>query len=303
MEPVKPINTQTESLNLDGINYYSTADPEIEELVLAKFTSQADAFFGELVEFTGYRCIMNYQDVVKKRKVASWAKFVPMNKTLVVQIEDVDVEKKIVQTSMAHLVYNFKEDLTVNKLQDKLMESFNENKMLEGFIKSLCIVNNLDIKHIWTTLIYHVDNLRRQSFEHDDNETISLGKYFYENFKDIDEWIGECDQLDESFGDIIKDLYKKRTKETAKKISSRIGVISLGGVTATKELFAQVLSQVKHPYTLRYDTAPYYLFESSTEDSDTSSHTQLIKNLENESSKIVPKIFVKTDFVAKISVN
>jgi translation initiation factor 2 alpha subunit (eIF-2alpha) len=291
----------TDAMNLDGINYYSVEHPESGDLVLAKFTTQIDAFFGTLLEYSGYRCIMNYQDVVKKRKVASWTKFVPIDKVLVVQVDDVDTNKKIVQVSMAYLADNFKEELTVTQLQEKLMEPFNENKMIESFIKSVCIVNHLDFKYIWTTLVHYIDELRRETND-DDETTLSLGKYFTTNIDDLDEWIKSC-ELDESVGTAIKELHQKRTKETPKKITSKIGIISLGGVNATKKLISNVLEQLKYTHSFRYDTTPFYLFESSTEDSDTDSHNKFVKTLEIESTKFNPKIFIKTDFIGKISTN
>lgn len=295
----------TDAMNLDGVNYYSVEHPESGDLVLAKFTSQIDAFFGTLVEYSGYRCIMIYKDVVKKRKVASWTKFVPMDKVLVVQADDVDTNKKIVQVSMAYLADNFKEELTTTQLQEKLMEPFTENKMFESFIKSVCIVNHLDFKYIWTTLVHYIDELRRETSDNDnddDETTPSLWKYFTNNFDDIDEWIEAC-ELDKSVGVAIKELYQKRTKEIPKKITSKIGIISLGGVNATKELISKVLAQLKYTHNLHYDTTPYYLFESSTEDSDTGSHNKFVKALETESAKFNPKIFIKTDFIGKISTN
>jgi translation initiation factor 2 alpha subunit (eIF-2alpha) len=305
-ETINTVNvdsSKVENMSLNELNYYSIEHPESGTFVLAKFNKQADAFFGTLTEFPGYRCIMNYIDVVKKRKVASWAKFVPMDKVLVVQVHDVDTNKKMVQTSMAYLSDNFKEVLSVTQIQDKLMEPFNENKTFEGFIKSLCIVNNLDFKDIWVSLVYHIDELRREIDEDDECDEIpSLWKYFTKNFNNLDDWIVTCG-LDESIGDAIKELYEKRTKESPKKITSKIGIISIGGINATKELISKAVSQLKYTYSFRYDTTPYYMFETSTEDSDISSHNKFVKVLETESAKFNPKIFIKTDFIGKISTN
>lgn len=300
---LEPLVTGTDAINLDGINYYSVEHPESGDLVLAKFNSQIDAFFGILMEYSGYRCIMNYHDVIKKRKVLSWTKLVPLDKVLVVQVDDVDTTKKIVQVSMAYLGDNFKEELTTSQLQEKLMEPFNQNKMLESFIKSVCIVNHFDFKDVWSSLVYHIDELRREPTDDEDDDTIlSLWKYFTTNFDALDEWIEHC-ELDKTIGEAIKELFEKRTKETPKKITSKIGIISLSGVNATKELISKVLSQLKYTHNLRYDTTPYYLFESSTEDSDTNSHNKFVKALETESAKFNPKIFIKIDFIGKVSTN
>jgi translation initiation factor 2 alpha subunit (eIF-2alpha) len=292
-------NTNTDAVSLNGINYYSIEHPESGDLALVKFTANTDAFFGTFVEYDGYRCIMNYQDAVKKRKVSSWAKFVPLEKVLVVQVDDVDTDKKVAQVSMAYLADNFKEELTPSQLQDKLMVPFMENKMMENFAKSLCIVNNFDIKEIWVKLVHHIDELRRDT---EDDDVPSIWKYFTENIEDLDEWINEC-ELDESVGAAVKEMYDKKTKEAVKKITSRVGIISLGGVNSTRELIGKVLAQLNYTHTFRYDTTPYYLFESTTEDSDTGSHNKFIKTLEVESTKFNPKIFIKTDFIGRVSSN
>ena len=293
-----------ENINYEEFNYYSVIHPKSDELVLVIFNDQKDAFFGILVEYSNYKCIMTFQSAIKKKKISSWNKIVPMNKILIVKIIDVDTTNKIVQVSMAYLGDNFKEELDRNQLQDKLMKPFIENKILESFIKSVCIINNLYFKDIWTSLVYHIDELRREINENDENDEniFSLWKYFTTNIADIDIWIKNC-ELDETIGIVIKELYQKRTKEIPKKITSKIGIISLGGVNPTKELISNVLSQFKYPYSFRYDTAPYYLLESSTEDFNIDYHNKFIKTLEIESVKFNPKIFIKSNFIGKISIN
>jgi translation initiation factor 2 alpha subunit (eIF-2alpha) len=186
--------------------------------------------------------------------------------------------------------------LSYNQIQEKLMESFNENKLMENFIKTICIVNNLIFNDIWITFVYHIDEQRRIN----NNDYPSIWKYFIENITDLDEWINNSN-LDDSIGVIILELYKKKTKELPKKITSKIGIISLGGINPTKELLKNIIKNINYNYTFRYDTTPYYLFESSTEDSNIESHNEFIKNLEIESQKFSPKIFIKSDFIGKIS--
>ena len=289
------------TINLDGINYYSIEHPEQGTLVLAIFNRQDNAFFGVLPQYEGYSCIINYKDIVKKKKVYAWTKFISMDKLQVVQVEDVDINNKIVQVSMAYLADRFKEDLTRPELQKKLMEPFIENKRFESFIKSICIVNNFDFKNIWKSLVYHIDKLRRKSS--DDNNCIpSLYTYFVTNFDDLDKWIEYC-KLDESVKIAINEHYQKISKETPKKIISEIGIISLGGVSETKKLISNVLSQIKYDHSLHYDRTPFYLFESSTKDSDKNSHHKFVEALKTESAKFSPSIFIKSNFIGKISIN
>lgn len=286
------------NVNLNDINYYSVEDPEQDELVLATFTENNDVFFGKLEQYQGYSCMMNYQDIVKKRKITSWTKYVPLNKTMIVKVEDVDTEKKIVQTSIVYLGEHFKEQLTTQQIQEKLMEQFNENNHMENFIKSFCISHNYDIKDIWTTLIYHIDQLRR---DNDEDSIPSLWKYFTDNIDDLDEWISEC-ELDEIIGTEMRELYNKKNKESPKRIVSKFGIISSGGINLTKDLLTKILKDITFEYTLKY-TTPYYLFESSSENSTQKNHEKFIKMIEQEANKIEPKVFIKQDFIAKISTN
>jgi translation initiation factor 2 alpha subunit (eIF-2alpha) len=292
--------TDNDNMNLDGINYYSIEHPDSGNLVLVKFNRQENAFFGILLEYSGYSCIMNYKDALKKKKVYNWSKFITMDKVLVVQVDDVDTVNKIVQVSMAYLADNFKEDLTQTQLQHKLMKPFIENKIFENFIKSVCIIKKLDFKNIWVSLVHHIDKLRRETS--DEDSMCSLYDYFAMNIDDIGKWIEYC-KLDESIGTAIINLYLKRTKETPRKITSKFGIISLGGVNASKKLISNVLNQLNYTHSLRYDTTPYYIFETSTEDSDVQSHNKFIQAIEMESVKFDPKIFIKTNFIGKLSTN
>lgn len=301
MEFTNHNKNNADDINLNGINYYSIEHPETNTFVLAIFNRQDNAFFGVLPEYFGYSCIMNYKDALKKKKVYNWSKFISMDKIQVVQVEDIDISKKIVQVSMAYLADSFTEELNRSELQKKLMQPFTENKRFESFIKSICIINNFDFKNIWKSFVYHIDKLRRKSS--DDTYSIpSLYKYFVTNFEDLDKWIEYC-KLDESVKIAINKHYQTISKEIPKKIISEIGIISIGGVCETKKLISNVLSQIKYDHSFHYDRTPFYLFESSTKDSDKSSHHKLVEALKTESSKFSPPIFIKSNFIGKISTN
>jgi hypothetical protein len=285
------------TLNLNGINYYSIENPIIGNHSIANFNVNNDAFFGILTQFKGYTCILNHNDVTKKKKIVCWSKYVPLHKNLVVQVDEIDTLNKVALVSMAYLGDDIKEKLTNGQLQEILMIPFNENKILENFIKSICIIHNYDMKHIWTTLIHHVDSLRI-----DEESDSSLWKYFSDNIDDIDDWVEEVG-LEQSVADNIKLLFGKRTDEGIKKITSRIGIISVGGINGTKTLLSNIVSKFDFKYNLRFDAAPYYLFETHNDDTDVETHTDFYKCLEKEASKFNPKIFVKADFCGKLSID
>ena len=250
--------------------FYSNENPKVGELVLVIFIERKESFFdAKLIEYN-YRGIMNYQDATKKRKVNSWNKVVPLNKNMVASVDEVDDKLKIVQLSITYLGDIFNEDLLPEQIQEKLLGTFSENRLLEGFIKSLCIVNKYKYDFIWTTLIYHLDKIR-------DNDT-TIWKYFCDNIDNLDNWIIEL-KLDNDIANKIKVLYDKRNEIIINKIVSRIGIIS---------------------YTLKYDTAPYYIFETSSEDTTIEDHDYILNKIESESKKINDKIFIKIDYKGKI---
>lgn len=286
-----------EHINQTNISqYYSVDTPVVGELVLVNFTERNDSFFdAKLIEYP-YRGMMGYQLVTKKRKVTSWNKLVPLNKNMVTRVEEVDDSAKIVQLSLVYLSDLFDEELTPDKIQEKLLVHFNENKVMESFIKSLCIINEYNYKDIWENLGHYIDNLRRE-YNDENDENVSLWKYFSDNFGDLDNWLVDCEL--EDLSESIKHLYAKRTEEGVHKISSRIGIISIGGIVSTKELLRSVLTKLKYPYTFRYDTTPYYLFETSSENTNVNDHQQLVKILETESAKLTPRVFIKADCIGK----
>ena len=134
------------------------------------------------------------------------------------------------------------------------------------------------------------------------NKYYFINEFDTKNIDKLDKWIKESG-LDDNIGIAIKKLYDKRNKKIPKKISSKIGIISVGGIDRTKELISKVLSNVKYSYKLKYDTTPYYIFETSTENTNIESHNEFIKNIQTESEKYDPKIFIKLIYNGKISSN
>ena len=81
-----------------NINYYSSENPKLNELVLVHFIEKCDSFFRtKLLEYQ-YTGILNFQDATKKKKINSWNKIIILNKNMVAKIIDIDISLKIVQT-------------------------------------------------------------------------------------------------------------------------------------------------------------------------------------------------------------
>ena len=284
---------------METIQYYSKINPTVGELVVVQFTKRTDAFFdAKLLEYP-YRGMMNYQDATKKRRVSSWNKIVPLNRNMVAKVDEVDETAKIVQLSIAYLGDVFTEELNPEQVQEKLLINFNENKVMESFIKSLCITHDYNYSDIWTGLVHYIDELR-QDFNNENENNLSLWKYFCDNILDLDSWIQECN-MDTNIGNNIKTLYEKRTEEGIRKIITRVGIISLGGINPTKKLLKDSLTKINYNYILKYDTTPYYIFESNTDDSTVEDHQKFINKLDFGIKNINPKIFIKVDYLAKMS--
>jgi translation initiation factor 2 alpha subunit (eIF-2alpha) len=280
---------------MESKQFYSNENPNLGELVLVQFTQKNESFFDAILLEYNYRGMMNYQDATKKRKVYSWNKIVPLNKNMVARVDEVDTELKIVQLSLAYLNDNFDKEMSTDAVQKKLYEYFSENKIMEGFIKSLCIVNKYNYTTIWTHLIYHIDNLRKESNE----ENLSIWKFFNNNIYDIDKWVVDSG-LDTSVGHAIKKLYIERTNDVVQKIISKIGIISVTGVEDIKSVLKEITQNINYKYTLKYESTPYYLFESSTEDSNVNNHQEFVKLLETTIKDCGFKIFIKCDYVGKL---
>jgi ribosomal protein S24E len=259
------------------MNYYSTLYPEIDELVLVVFNKNVDEegiFKGSLLEYPNYNCIMNYQDATKKKKVKSWNKIIVLNKQMIAKVDN--IEKNIIQVSLAYLY----EDITI------MMESyFQENKLMTQFITTLCVVNNYNYNYIWGTLIYHLDRLRR-------NDNVSIWNYFNNHINDLHIWISDL-SMDKCYIESIMKLYNKKNEIIIQKITTRFGIVNTQSIENIYNIFNTVLSNIKYNYSLKYDTTPYYIFQSETNDSTIDDHNNFIDSLK------LSDTFIKIDYIGK----
>ena len=291
------MSAQAESINTN-IQYYSVTEPSKGDLVLVNFTEQGDGFFGgQLVEYK-CRVMMNFSDVTKKRRHANLNKLVPLNKTMVARVESVDVDARIVQVSLAYLDEDVK-DANASTIQEKLLASFQENKQMESFMKSMSILHSYDYKEIWTRFVHPIDRHRREyNQEENEDDDVSIWKYFNDNIDDLDDWIEESG-LDETFGERVLELHKKKTFKKDQPLLTRFGIISFGGVEATKRLLTQAFSDIDFEFSCEYESTPYYMFRSFTTDSSKEDHQKIVNFLQIEGQKQDPKIFVEVKFVGE----
>ena len=271
--------------------FYSVINPQVGELVLVQFIARTDSFFDATLLEYPYRGMMSYQDATKKRKIYNWSKVVPLNKDIVARVDEVDETAKIVQISIARLDEEFKETLSFSEIQEKLLVPFNENKILDHFINSISVVNKIYKNNLWEKLIYYIDS-QRQEYNEENEDELSLLKYFQSNFSMIDEW---CEKvgIETNIYESIKTIYAKRF-DTKYKYTSKIGIVSPNGINVTKDILIKVLNNLKYNYTFNYDSTPYYLFETFSDETNLSDHQQLVDEL-----KKYTEIFIKTEYIGK----
>lgn len=249
-------------------NYYSNNDPEVDELVLVNFTEKLDGFFkAKLLEYD-YQGIIVFQNITKKKKVVSWNKFIQLNKNMVAKIDDVDIDNKIVKLSLIYLKENNDNNLSVEQIQKKLMTYFIENKQLENFIKSFCIINNFNFIDIWTNIIYKIDIQRKI-----DNYKKSIWSYINDNIDNLENIINN-----NKIYNLILDYYKKKI-ENVYKITTKFAIISTKCLTDLKIIFKSILDTFDNKINLKYESTPYYILSSMSNDSTQDDHNLFINKL------------------------
>ena len=291
------------SSELTPSQYYSTATPSCDEIVKAVFTNQnIDTFDGFLVEYKKYKIFMKFEDATKKRH-PKWAKIVPLNRTMLVKVDEIDESHDMIRVSIAYLDDGHKEH-TPEQIQKTLSEHFDENHVFESFIRGLSIANKFDFETVWSYFVHTVD-VDRRNYNDDEGENLSLWKFFINNFTESRiRWIEESGIADMygDFSDAIVELYMKKTEEKIVKLSSKIGIISNSGIGRLQVLLTEALTAIGYNHEFKYESAPNYVFESMSDVSTPEDHQAFIDNLTKIiKSKKLP-IFVKTEYVAKIVV-
>lgn len=284
-----------DSISKHNYQYYHNIDPVLNELVIVVFLEKNDSYFkGYLIDYD-YICYMNFHDATKKKKTFSWKKIVQLNKIIVTRVDEIDIERKIVQLSIAYLPDIVDKNIKHENIQNKLLEYFNENKQMERFILSFCKkYESYDFTTIWTSLIHHIDKLRIK-------ETESLWKYFILNIVNLKLWITDIKIYNNSnfYNDILS-YYNNKNFIKEEKITSKIGIISLEGIEKIKN----ILCELKNTYNnidITYLSTPYYILESSSLNTCIDTHNKFIIELNDAINKNQLKIYTKIEYIGKIN--
>jgi translation initiation factor 2 alpha subunit (eIF-2alpha) len=259
------------------IPIYKNKLPDINENVLVIFTEYKDTHIeAELVEYNLIKGMMIYEDATKKKKIYDWRKEVPLKKTTVAKVEEIFSDNYI-KLSLRYF--------DQNELKKELMKPFLDNKILITIIKKICRNNNLDFNTFWTNVIYKINDEKKN-----DDLNTSILDYISENKELFNNIIKEY--FLEHYEKIIND-YDKQILNKIHKIQSKFSLITKHSIENIKELLQLTCSNNKDwEFTLKYETTPNFLLESSSENSSQDNHESFLKFLE-ENSKIFNVNYVK----------
>ena len=271
---------------MSDFQFYSTNEPLLNEIVLIQCIEKKDAYFkSKLIEYELYDGILNFQDATRKKKIKCWNNIISLNKDIIAKIEDIDNVKKIAKLSLI----SFKNDNYDNY--------FNENKIMLKFVKTFCIQNNYNFITIWNDIIHKIDIMRRAN---ENADSISIWNYFINNSHPED------NLLNSIYYNQLVELYNNKYLNNNEKVITKFGIISNIGIDIIKTIFKQILSNINYDFTLKYDSTPFYLFETKLSNIDNDLiHNMFINDLNCEIKKyniLQQNIFIKIQFIAKKNV-
>jgi hypothetical protein len=205
-----------------------------------------------------------------------------MNKPILARVEEVNEESEWIQVSIA---YNQKIKEGEEDIEFKF---YNDNKSLISLINKICINNNINFNIFWSNIIHEIDKKRIEESEEDlytyFNNNLDyyeeLVKSNYENYENI---------IISTHSNILKKIYK---------ITSKVGIISSISISKTQEMFRRLTEENNEwEYRIKYDTTPFYIIESTSNNSTNDNHEDLISKLNNMSKEY--KLFTKVEYIGK----
>lgn len=240
--------------------------PELNENVLVMFTEYKDTHIDAvLINYDSVNAIMLYEDSTRKKKVYDWKKVIPLNKQLVAKVEEI-YDNNFIKISTAYFEYRKDQD----ELAKDLMKPFTENNTLIKILSKICRTNNVNFVEFWENIIYKIDKIRREDNLNDE----SLLSFITNNIDTFCELLKEhySEKYDSLFNDINKTLFNKITK-----LQTKIKVTSKSNVNNIKNFLDFVCNHnVNFNYTIKYESTPTFIIESSSENSSMDNHNQLL---------------------------
>ena len=230
--------------------FYEISKPLNNEIVLVTFTNRGKSFFDGKLEEYNCNAFLNFSDATKKRTVTSWNKIVPLEKEMFARVDDSNYSKDIVQVSLLD-----------NK--EKELINFDKNRLLLSIFKKLSFISKKDLTSLWKNIIYKIDINRRD--EYDVDSMPCLFDYCCEE-KDFVESVFVDSDNSELF-ELFFNNIEKVTKEKPYKITSQVEIISNGPVQNTINLIRSGLSTLEYEYSMKYQSAPIFSFQTNSVDS------------------------------------
>jgi len=256
------------------IPIYKNKLPIVDENVLVIFTEYKDTHIeAELVEYNLIKGMMIYEDATKKKKVYDWKKEVPLNKITVAKVEEIFSDTYV---KLSTRYFDQKKDST--DLKKELMKPFLENKVLITTFKKICRNNNLNFNDFWLNVMYKITDDKKINDLND-----SLLNYISENIDYFNNIIKENYPTDNE--NIISD-YNKQIINKIYKIQTKFSLITKKNIEDTKELLKIICdNNTDWSFTLKYESTPIFILESSSENSTQENHDLFLELLQ-EKSKI-----------------
>jgi translation initiation factor 2 alpha subunit (eIF-2alpha) len=253
------------------ISIYENKLPVIDENVLVIFTEYKDTHIeAELIEYNSIKGMMIYEDATRKKKVYDWKKEVPLNKIIVAKVEEI-FSDTYVKLSIRY----FDQKLDSTELKKQLMKPFLENKVILTTIKKICRNNNLDFNDFWSKVIYKLNNKKRN-----DDINQSLLDYISENVKLFNNTIIE--NYSNNYENIINE-YNKLILNKIYKIQTKFSLTTTNSIEDIKNILKFVCNDNKDwEFTLKYESTPLFILESSSENSTIENHELFLKLLEQQ---------------------
>lgn len=254
-----------------SLKIFENLVPEINENVLVIFTDYKDTHIEAiLINYESVNAIMLYEDSTRKKRVYDWKKVLPLNKQIVAKVEEI-YDNNFIKISTAYFEHRKDQE----ELAKELLKPFSENNTLIKILSKICRTHNINLVEFWENVIYKIDKLRREDNLNDE----SLLSFITNNIDTFSELLKEIysEKYDLLFDDLNKTMFNKITK-----LQTKIKVTSNSNVNNIKNFLDYVYkSNIGFNYTIKYESTPTFIIESSSENSSMDNHNELLTFMEN----------------------
>jgi hypothetical protein len=251
------------------IPIYRNKLPLVDENVQVIFTEFKDTHIeAQLLDYHDINGMMIYEDATRKKKVYDWRKEIPLNKTIVAKVEEI-YSDTYVKLSTGY----FDQKLEPSELRKELSKPFVEMKALINIFKKICKNNNIIFNNFWINVIYEINDKKNE-----ENLNESLLNYINENIELFTEILKI--NYPDIFEKIIEE-FKSQVINKIYKIQSKFSLTTKKSIENIKELLILASNNTNWLFTIKYETTPIFILESSSENSTEENHDEFLNFLEN----------------------